>query len=353
MFIRYQQSDRLTLDKSTTYAQQKSLLTHWCCEMFTQTRNWFRRNAYGIFALRALVALGSAIVSVGLSFLPYDTILQAVWVIISSLFMASLVLRERLNENDDARYRRLFRSRFGYLQANDPEALTTVFAENLRPRVMSWFQAEYGVATGQVKTIDALDSLARNGDTPGQLIFRTGVELGKWIQQAEPTTAVEEQLEDRLQTFVTENESLLGENAGDGLFLRHIRTGEQRPVGIHMYHPNSRLLLTVEYYDKDQQKNALALSARSFLFENTDESVWEKFKEAVHKQFPEFQPANGGSGPQKREIPFFVGHISDTAAESDELLKKKLIELSAHLPHSGEAEGANRGENESSTKDAS
>jgi|GEM_PF-4434050 len=125
--------------------------------MLSRIKAWFRRNAYGVSTLRVIVALGSAAISVGLSVLPYDTALQAIWVVISSLFMASLVLRQRLNESDDHRYRRLFNNRFSYLQANDPEALVTIFAENIRPGVLDWFQAEYGVAG---RSIGAIQSTA-------------------------------------------------------------------------------------------------------------------------------------------------------------------------------------------------
>ncbi len=305
--------------------------------MFSQIKAWFRRNAYGVFTLRVIVALGSAAISVGLSFLPYDTALQAIWVVISSLFMASLVLRQRLNESDDHRYRRLYDNRFSYLQANDPEALVTIFAENIRPRVLDWFQAENGIAARDVKTFDALDSLARNGDGPGQLIFRTGVELGRWVQEIKHEEDKVAGLEIRLQQFVMRNESLLGERIASGIYLRHIRRGEQRPAGVHMFHPESRLLLTMEHYDEVQKRNAPALSARSHLFAGYDDNVWQTFVRQVHLEFPCFQPANGGSGPQKPSIPFFVGSIDEAPMPPDDVLKAKLLKLAKFLPKPPEA----------------
>lgn len=300
--------------------------------------NWFRRNAYGTFTLRALVAVGSAIVSVALSFLPYDTALQAIWVIVSTLFMASLVLRQRLNETDDVRYRRLFHNRFTFLQHNDPEALTTVFAENIRPRVLDWFHSEYGIAVGEAKMIDALDSLARNGDSPGQLIFRTGVELGQWLESSRDDESKVANLENRLQKFIVDNNELMGGQVAHGIFLRHIRPGEQRPVGVHMFHPVSRLLLTVEYYDPEQQRHSLALSAKADLFRSLDDSVWLAFRDQVHREFPCFRPANGGSGPQKKAVPYFVGSIVDDPPQSDEQLSRKLLSAAEALPSPPQAD---------------
>ncbi len=288
---------------------------------------WFRRNAYGIFTLRILVALGSACVAILLSFLPYDTILQAIWVVVSTLFMASLVLRERLNESDDNRYRRLSQNRFSFLQEKDPEALTTIFAENIRPRVLNWFQSEFGVPIEKAETIDALDSLARNGDAPGQLIFRTGVELGQWLTKAEQEEDKIANLASRLATFVKENVDLLGEEVSPGIFLRHIRRGEQRPVGVHMFHDASKLLLTIEYYGDEEKRTALALSAKASFFEN-DAEAWANFQRRVHENFKCFQPAHGGSGPQKPMIPYFVGAISDTPVASHEDLVTRLKNLS-------------------------
>ncbi len=292
--------------------------------------SWFRRNAYGVFTGRLLVAMASACVSLMLSTLPHDAILQAIWVVVSTMFMGWLVLRERLNEDDDARYRRLFQSRFDFLKKNDPEALTTVFAENLRPRVYEWFRTEYDVDLKQAHSIDALDSLARSGDLPGQLIFRTGVELGEWREKSRNESDKLVALEGRLQQFVKSKESLLGEAIADGVYIRHIRRGEQRPAGVHMFHPASRLLLTIEYYDQ-QQRHAIALSTRTWLF--TDgEPQFETFKKEVFKVFPEFQPANGGSGPQRLNVPFFVSPVNDKPLAADDALAEKLRQLLPVLP---------------------
>ena len=294
--------------------------------MFRTLSAWFRRNAYGVFTRRVLIAIGLAAVSVLLSFLPYDTILQAIWVIVSTLFMASLVLRERLNESDDARYRRLFESRFLFLKENDPEALTTVFAENIRPRVLTWFHDEFKIPIHEVDRIDALDSLARNGDDPGQLIFRTGIELGKWLNQSEPEDDKVKNLSNRLEAFVQQNTALLGEEVAPGAFLRHIRHGEARPVGVHMFHEASRLLLTIEHYGKSEDRTSLALSAKASLFAN-DANLWTEFHRRVHEEFKCFQPAHGGSGPQKPTIPFFVGAIEESLVFSNDQLTAKLVGL--------------------------
>jgi hypothetical protein len=311
--------------------------------MYRTLKEWFQRDAYGRFSLRVLVALGSAAVAVALSYLPYDTALQAIWVVVSSMFMGFLVLRQRLNESDQDRYRRLFSTRFTYLQNNDPEALTTIFAENIRPPVLEWFQSEYDVPIAEAQTVDAIGSLARSGDKPGQLIFRTGVELGRWLSECSDQGDRLAQLEDRLQQFVMKNEHLLGREIASGIFVRHIRRGEQRPAGVHMFHPRSRLLLAIEYYDSDSSRHAIALSARSNLFAGDDAVDWESFRQKVHSEFPQFQAAKGGSGPQNARIPYFVGPIVDTAVESDDDLKDRLLKIAALLPVvEGEGEGEGR-----------
>ena len=304
--------------------------------VYKKVRDWFQGTVYRQFALRVLVAIGSAAIAVALSFLPYDTVLQAIWVVISSMFMGYLVLRQRLNESDQQRYERLFNSRFAYLQENDPEALTTIFAENLRPPVLNWFHSEYKVPIANAQSVDALDSLARNGDKPGQLIFRTGVELGQWLQACDPDADKLKQLENRLQQFVTNNEHLLGNEVAPGMYIRHIHHGEQRPVGVHMFHPLSRLLLAIEYYDADTPRHAVALSARAHLFVGQNSIDWKLFKDKVWELFPGFMPANGGSGPQTFSVPFFIGPIMDTPVDSDSVLTKKLLSLNELFPQPDE-----------------
>ena len=320
--------------------------------MIRQLRTWFRRNAYGVFTLRVLVAAGSALIAVGLSYLPHDTLLQAIWVFCSSLFMGWLVLRGRLNESDDTRYRRLFSTRFTWLQQNDPEALTTIFAENIRPRVLQWFESEYRVNVSRAAKIDALDSLARSGDSPGQLIFRTGVQLGQWLGDVQPGDGSVAALEARLSDFVLSNEKLLGEEVGEGLYLRHITRGSRRPIGVHMFHPTSRMLLTVEYYDHEKDRHALALSVRSQLFENASETDWEAFRAGVLERFPQFRASQGGSGPQRQQIPFFIGYIDQSRVETDDALATKVNELASLLPAAASANSATDSATEAATDSA-
>lgn len=104
-----------------------------------------------------------------------------------------------------------------------------------------------------------------------------------------------------------------------------------------MFHPESRLLLTMEHYDEIQKRNAPALSARSHLFAGCDDSVWQTFVREVYLEFPCFLPANGGSGPQKPSIPFFVGSIDEAPMQPDDVLKAKLLKLAKYLPKLQEA----------------
>ncbi len=201
--------------------------------------------------------------------------------VIASLFMGFFVLRQRLNETDEARYRRLFRSRFAYLERADPEALTTISAENIRLPVLDWFASEYKVPIRDARNIDAFDSLARSGDKPAQLIFRTGVELGKWLGESGDHERTVAGLEERISRFVESNVSLLGDEVADGIYVRQIRTGEQRPVGIHLFSPHSRCLFTIEDYDGDRPRQAVALSMKSTMFEQFTDDQWEAFKQQV------------------------------------------------------------------------
>ena len=295
--------------------------------MMQSMRSWFRRNAYGRFTSRLLIAVGSAVVAVLLSFLPYDTYLQAVWVVLSSMFMGFFTLRQRLNETDKVRHSRLVNTRFTFLQANDPDALSTIFADNLRPRAIQWLASETGVPVQNLKHIDALDSLSRNGDLPGQLLLRTGLQFGKWLNSRPSNAETPAHLDECIHAFILENESLLGQRVSKGVYFRHIRKGEPLATGIHMFHPESRLLLTVKYYDPHESRYSLSLSTRSFLFESNDDARWQRFKNQVREEFPEFVPARGGSGPQRAEIPFFVSQVTDGAPAGDKELIAKLQSL--------------------------
>lgn len=297
--------------------------------MIDELRDWFRRNAYGRLTVRIGLAVSAAGVSIVLSFLPYDTILQAFWVVVSSLVMGFVVLRQRLNETDERRYNRLVNARFNYLINNDPEALNTVFADNLRSRVFQWLHTETGVDFKQFPNADALDSLAKNGDLPGQLILRLGLNVGSWIGAAKGNDHSTE-LKKRLGEFVEEHESLLGDAIDEGIYFRRIRLREALPTGIHLFHRSSKLLFAVKYYDEEMHRHSISLSAKAVHFEGQD-AEWERFKEQVFECFPEFQPVSGGSGPQKARIPFFVGPINQDAPDEDDL-RDRLKRLATAVP---------------------
>ncbi len=306
-----------------------------------QIRKWFRKNPYGQYSYRVLLAAGSAAVTVGLSFLPFETVLQAIWVMFSSLLIGYLLLRGRLNETDDARYRRLFRGRFEHLAKTNPEALTTIFSDNVGRPVMRWFEDEYDVPISQAKAVDALDSLSRTGDQPGQLIFRVGVELGKWLKECEgkgEDVTTLEFVEAEIATFIQRNEHLLGEEIADGIYFRHVKRGSRRPIGIHMFHPKSKCLFTVEDQDFRGERHSVALSAKTGVF--TSDKDWELFKEYVYREFPYFQPGRGGSGPQKRGVPLFVVSGFDTWTEEKEVIREKLLRLDEGLPATADNEQA-------------
>ena len=277
-----------------------------------------------------LVALGAAGVTVALSFLPYETVLQAAWVLIASFFIGYRKFSQRLNETDEARYRRLYTTRFAHFERTNPEALNTVFADNLRTSIFQWFESEHGLALGNVPKIDALDSLSRSGDVPGQLIFRAGVHLGQMLPQARAEAEPLKYIDQRVEAFSNENEKLLGEQVGPGMYLRRVRQGEQRPTGIHIFHPASRCLFTIE--SGLTEKRSLAMSFKSALFEGWSEEQWHSFKQAVHDVFPYFRPSAGGSGPQKMTIPYFISAWMEVSKEEERSLPARIERIMSLLP---------------------
>lgn len=292
--------------------------------------DWFRRNAYGQFTRTFLLALGSAAVSVGLSFLPHDAVLQAIWVLLASLYIGFRNFNQRLNESDEIRYRRIYQGRFAHLEKTNPEALNTIFADNLRPPVLDWFATDHGLELKKVPRIDALDSLSRSGDVPGQLIFRTGVQLGQWLGEARRQPDPLQYLDQQMGTFVDANESLLGQQLQPGLYLRYIRPGEPRPVGVHLFHPASRGLFTIE--SGVGSKRGVALSFKSTVFDGWSEDQWNQFKQGLYREFPWFKPAKGGSGPQKRSVPLFVASWMELSKQEERTIPERLQRVMALLP---------------------
>ena len=292
--------------------------------------NWMRKTVWGQYVNRVLFASGSAAVAIALSFVPYDAILQAIWVVVSSMTMGLIFVRERLNESDQSRYKRLFKSRFEYLQKSDPEALTTIFADNIRSPVLEWFKAEESGDLSTVRNFDALDSLARCGDRPGQLIFRTGLQLGKWIKEIDGSD-VSSELEKKIQAFVESNQQLLGTQVDKGIFYRELLPGEQRPVGIHMFSPESICLYTIEKYEGESERLSIALSLKSSLFSEYSDEQWAEFTAFVHELFPEFRPSNGGSGPQKPRVPLFIANCDQEESSDQSEVLRKLKQLAGPL----------------------
>ncbi len=94
-----------------------------------------------------------------------------------------------------------------------------------------------------------------------------------------------------------------------------------------MFHPQSKCLFTVESYDSENKRRSVALSLKSSLFESATDKQWNTFKLKVHELFPYFQPAKGGSGPQRREIPFFVSPAIDDWDTKREQVSQKLANL--------------------------
>ena len=100
---------------------------------------------------------------------------------------------------------------------------------------------------------------------------------------------------------------LLGEELSQGLFYRVLQKGEARPIGIHICDPESLCLFCVEEKEEDEiGQYSVSISLKQSVTQDFSDESWMFLKESLLERFPFFKRINGGSGPQKATVPFFI-----------------------------------------------
>jgi hypothetical protein len=310
--------------------------------------------AYQQYLRHIGVGLTSALITVALSFLPFSDLLQALWIFASTIFIATRSLKSRLNEGDEARFRRLYEERVKLWSRLDPDVLKALFSQNLSDRHLAWLDAELGLPLSTLEEVHALDSLARAGDQPGQLSLRAALLLGEW--RAELERGVEHTLEEgalneegrlegyreRLISWTEAHTHLLGEQLAPGLFIREIKLGEQRPIGVHLLSPSSDMLFTYEERAPREGEEgeshitsySVALSLSASRTQGMSEEAWSTWRDELYRRLPMFQRAHNASGPQRRDLPFFIQPKLSKAELNLPSIKAELQALYSALPES-------------------
>lgn len=243
-----------------------------------------------------------------LGFLPYDDALQGAWAFFSAVIAATIAFKKRVAEDDAARYRRVAHKAFNYWVNKNPELVQGLFSSNFPYAAIRWFKDKTGCDILQCDNCHVIDSLSQEGQEPGQLLFYSGIELGKVMAQNEGKP-LNEVFSKKFAQFAVEWKKYLGEEIAPGVFFKEIKKGDHRPAGVHICNQDSKCLVVLEYMNKGREFGKMATAAFSFkkdyLEEVTDQD-WIKIKDIVYKYFPYFEPSNAGSGPQKKHVPLFL-----------------------------------------------
>ena len=282
----------------------------------------FKSSLYYQYFRSIGLGLLSAGVTIALSFLPYADWLQALWVIVSTAYLATRSFNRRVNEDDTQRFKRLNEERIRFWSRRDPDVLNALFSQNVGSKQLDWLSEELDVDLSSLDEIHALDSLSQAGDQPGQLSLRAGLLLGRWQAEVEMDQSDESSekerdllsgLQSQLHEWITEHETLLGKEIAPNIYLRHIKQGERRPVGIHLFSEKSKLLFTYEeltsprHEDKERPATySVALSLDAQLTRSLSDEEWDAWLASLFEAFPYFRRVQQGSGPQRRDIPYFI-----------------------------------------------
>ena len=228
----------------------------------------------------------------------YDDYYQAALQFFSILYMSHKSLNTRKNEHEFQRKNRVAKAKFQNLLQKDPGLAEGLFADNVPLAVIRWFQKETGVDLFKVPKLEVVDSFSKVGDAPGNLIFRTGIVLGKLIGNWERSKkgSLEDYLSKGFEKFYQENKILLGEEISKGVFYKNLVFGNNRPIGIFLYHEECKCLV-IEEKDESFKDSMVKISLcfKKSLFETIDENVWKEIKEGIHRAKPLFAPGAGRS----------------------------------------------------------
>ncbi|WP_372370252.1 hypothetical protein [Candidatus Uabimicrobium sp. HlEnr_7] len=254
-----------------------------------------------------------AIATIGLGYLPGDDFLQGIWVFLSTSTAAWIALRTRVRENDEERYSRLAKSYFRHWIKEDPQKVEGLFAANVPYSVIDWFQKEANCNLLKCNSPHVVDSWSKVGDEPGELIFRSGLRLGKMLRESkENNCKTQEFLSKKFSEFAQNGKELLGEEIAPHVFYKKLKKGDYRPVGIHISNSHSECLIVSEKQERQNGESTITINRISLGFkqeqlEALNEEEWEYAKKhIIFQHFPYFKPAQGGSGPQKKVVPLFL-----------------------------------------------
>lgn len=260
-----------------------------------------------------------AIATIALGYLPYDDFWQGAWVFLSTSTTAWIALKTRVKESDAERYSRLAKGYFRYWIDKDPQKVEGLFANNVPYSVVEWLKKEENCNLLDCNVPHIVDSWCRVGDEPGELIFRSGLNLGKMLSENDDKE-IHEFLSEKFMQLTKEKRKLLGEELAPHVFYKELTEGDYRPTGVHMSDPYSECLIIRERHDRDgviSERISLGLK-KDYLEELSDEE-WEVIKKTIiFKHCPYFKPAGGGSGPQKKQVPLF---LTEKNLSSEELTR--------------------------------
>ena len=261
-----------------------------------------------------------AVATVSLGALPEDDLIQGIWVFLSTSIAALVAFRQRLKEDDEQRYARLAKSYFKYWIKKDPKAIEGLFASNVPYSVVRWLQKEAGCDLSKCDCMHSVDSWARFGDEPGELIFRAGLNFGKMLGETKVSSQEAEKIiSQKLKSFTEDSLSLLGEEIHPNVFYKEIKEDDCYPAGIHMSNSKSECLAVLIREKRGEKQletfNKISFGLKREYLESISDDEWEMIKrDIIYPTFPFFKPVNGGSGPQKKLVPLFLTEKNLTEA---------------------------------------
>lgn len=253
-----------------------------------------------------------AIATVCLGYFENDDLYQGIWVFLSSTITAIVIFKRRIKENDEERYARLAKSYFQHWIKKDPQIVEGLFASNVPYSVVRWFEKETACNLLACDDSHSVDSWAKLGDEPGELIFRAGLNLGKIIGDDEASKKnIELKISNELKTFTNESLHILGEEIAPGVFFKKLEKGDSHPAGIHISQKKSKCLAMVVQEKRGEKDsdvfNKVSFGLKKEYLEKLSDIEWENVKESIiYDIFPFFKPVLGGSGPQKKDVPLFL-----------------------------------------------
>lgn len=264
--------------------------------------------------------------SVAINFIPGLDLVKS---LLLALILSVLYLRQaqgRTREEDGDRYLRLCGERYPIRLTEDTYLMSNLLVGGDLPWAwVLWTEKYFGLklkeATG--KYLHLLDSFCSFGDKMGEAIVRASYVIATMVQKGN--------LEARLGVWCENHRAALGEEFRKGCFWKKLEVGDVLPYGIFQCSPTANFLATI-YTVKfaetklswlGTQKTAVKeVKSARICFRNDGE--WEKNAALVFEIYPELDPKNLGSGPNKYGV--FIQESVDVDWESFRSRLPKLVE---------------------------